>query len=462
MARYSDESRERGGEAGDFAALVGERVELRRAGVNRLTGLCPFHDERSPSFGIDPVKKVFHCFGCGEGGDVFKWVELIEGLDFASALESLADRAGVQLERESEDPEAAARRERRERLLEVLERTATFYVRMLWESDEARDAREYLLGRGLEEATLREFRVGYSASRFDAVLSASTRSGFKPRELYDAGLVQRSGGDGRVYDRFRARVMFPLADARGRVLGLGARALSDGRGPKYLNTAENELFHKGRMVYAADLARAAAARAGSAVLCEGYTDVIALHQAGLRNAVATMGTALTGDQVGELAKLAPVVHMALDADAAGQKAMLRAAEVAKGRSIELRVVPLPAGLDPADLVERDGAEAMRELVSRSVRFEEFRVEAALGAGDLSSAEGKDKVLAEVAPVFAALGASVLRDDLLRRVADRLDVTPDLVTSLLPRAGRASVPTGEPPVTATDEADPDRRRGRFER
>src|SRR3954451_6369956 len=401
-----------------------------------MTGLCPFHDERSPSFGIDPVKKVFHCFGCGEGGDVFKWVELIEGLDFAGSLESLADRFGVQLERESEDPQEAARRERRERLLEVLERTATFYVRYLWESDEARAAREYLLGRGLEEGVLREFRVGYSPSRWDTVLVASQRAGFKARELYDAGLIQRSGGEGRVFDRFRARIMFPLADARGRVLGFGARAMSEGRGPKYLNTAENELFHKGRMVYAADLSRAAAARAGSVVLCEGYTDVIALHQAGLRNAVATMGTALTGEQVGELAKLAPVVHMALDADAAGQKAMLRAAEVAKDK-VELRVVPLPAGLDPADLVARDGADAIRELVGRSVRFEEFRVETALSAGDLSSAEGKDRVLAEVRPVFAALGPSVLRDDLLRRVADRLDITPDLLTSLLPRAGRAA-------------------------
>src|SRR3954447_11448784 len=464
MARYTDESRERVREAVDFAALVGERVELRRAGVNRLTGLCPFHDERSPSFGIDPVKKVFHCFGCGEGGDVFKWVELIEGLDFTSSLESLADRFGVQLERESEDPREAEQRARRGRLLELLERTAAFYVRMLWESAEAADAREYLLGRGLEEPTLREFRVGYSPSRFDTVLMRSQRAGFKARELYDAGLVQRSGGDGRVYDRFRARIMFPLCDTRGRGIGFGARAMSEGRGPKYLNTAENELFHKGRMVYAADLARSFAARSASVVLCEGYTDVIALHQAGLRNAVATMGTALTGDQVGELAKLAPVVHMALDADSAGQRAMLRAAEVAKDK-VELRVVPLPAGLDPADLVARDGADAIRELVGRSVRFEEFRVETALSAGDLSSAEGKDRVLAEGRPVFAVVGPSGLRDGLLRRVADRLDITPELLTSLLPRAGRAAAGGGAgPPVApaAADDADPVKRRGGNER
>src|SRR5947209_10714234 len=464
MARYTDESKERVRDAVDFAALVGQRVELRRAGVNRLTGLCPFHDERSPSFGIDPVKKVFHCFGCGEGGDVFKWVELVEGLDFTAALESLADRFGVQLERESEDPEEAQRRVRRERLLELLERTATFYVRHLWESDEAREAREYLLARGLEEGVLREFRVGYSPSRWDTVLLASQRAGFKPRELYDAGLVQRSGGEGRIFDRFRSRIMFPLADARGRVRGFGARALGESRGPKYLNTAENELFHKGRMVYAADLARSAASRAGSVVLCEGYTDVIALHQAGIRNAVATMGTALTGDQVGELAKLAPVVHMALDADAAGQNAMLRAAEVAAGRSLELRVVPLPAGLDPADLVARDGADAMRALVERSVPFVRFRVERALASGDVRSAEGKDRVLQELRPVFAQVGQSVLRTELLALVSDRLDVPVDLVERLL-GSRPASVPArpaGEAPAGATELAAHASRRDRTER
>src|SRR3954454_14508060 len=166
-----------------------------------MVGLCPLHDERTPSFGIDPVKKVYHCFGCGEGGDVFKWVEMVEGLDFGSALESLADRFGVQLEREAEDPQAAAKRERRERLLEALERTATFYVRYLWESDEARAAREYLLGRGLEEGVLREFRVGYAPSAWDRVLLASRRAGFTDRELLEGGLAQRGKDGARLFDR---------------------------------------------------------------------------------------------------------------------------------------------------------------------------------------------------------------------------------------------------------------------
>jgi DNA primase len=455
VPRYTDESRDRVREAIDFVELVAARTggELRRSGPRQYMGLCPFHDERTPSFSVEPVEKLFHCFGCNESGDVFDFVMKTENVDFGGALELLADRAGVKLERVAEDPREAERRERRERLLELLERTAAFYVRYLWESREAARAREYLAERGLEEATLREFRVGYAPSAWDHVLKLSLRAGFKARELYDAGLAQRSKGTGQVYDKFRARVMFPLADARGRVLGFGARALSPDRQPKYLNTAENDLFHKGRLVYAADLARAAAAKAGAVVLCEGYTDVIALHQAGLRNAVASMGTALTVEQVGELGKLAPVVHMALDADAAGHNAMLRAAEVAAKSKLGLRVVPLPAGLDPADLVQRDGADAMRVLVERSVPFVRFRVERALALGDTSSAEGKDRVLEELRPVFAALPPSLLRQELVGLVAERLDVHYETAASLLRPRGRGE---GAPPVRGAATARADRR------
>ncbi len=306
MARYTDDSRERVRDAVDFAELVGARTELRAAGQRRLTGLCPFHDERTPSFGIDPVEKLYHCFGCGAGGDVFKFVMETEGLDFAGALESLAARAGIELEREAEDPRDAERRARRDRLLALLERTAAYYVRVLWESAEAAPAREYLAERGLEEGALREHRVGYAPSAWDKVLTASRRAGYTEAELLAAGLVAR-GRDGRgVYDRFRRRIMFPLADERGRVLGFGARALSPDQKPKYLNTSESDLFHKGRMVYGADLARAAAAKAGRVVLVEGYTDVIALRQAGVTETVCSMGTALTDDQVHALRRLAPV------------------------------------------------------------------------------------------------------------------------------------------------------------
>lgn len=430
MALYTKESIERVRDAVDMVEIVSGRVELRRAGRDRMTGRCPFHDERTPSFGISPSEKVFHCFGCGAGGDVFRFVQDTEGVDFKGAVELLADRYGTELEREAEDPRAAEQRRARERLHELLERTAAFYVRRLWETDEAAGARAYLLGRGLEEATLREFRVGYAPSAWDTVLTASQRSGYTARELYDAGLVQRPRDGGRLYDRFRSQITFPLCDPRGRVLGFAGRRMGEDRGPKYINSPEGDLFHKGRMVFAADLARAHAAKAGEVVVTEGYTDVLMLHQAGLRNAVATMGTALTEEQVGELARLAPTVLLALDSDSAGQEAMVRAARAAAGKRVDLRVVPMPEGLDPADLVAREGATAMRRAVEASVPFVRFRVERALATGDLGSAEGKDRVLAELRPVLAPVGPSVLRDELLRLIADRMDLPADTVARLL--------------------------------
>src|SRR5215211_4866920 len=203
MPRYTAESRERVRDAVDF---VGARTELRKAGARRYTGLCPFHDERTPSFGIDPVEKLYHCFGCGEGGDVFKFVMETEGLDFGAALESLADRAGIELEREAEDPRAAKRRDRESRLLALLERTAAYYVRVLWESREAADAREYLLGRGLSEGALRQFRVGYSPSAWDTALKATRRAVYATEEIFAAALAIR-GREGRIYDVFRGKVM---------------------------------------------------------------------------------------------------------------------------------------------------------------------------------------------------------------------------------------------------------------
>jgi DNA primase len=419
MPLYTDDSIERLRQSVDMAELVGAKSELKRSGA-QLMGICPFHDERSPSFSVDPVQKVFHCFGCGEGGDLFKFVQLTEGLSFREAVESLSDRYGVTMELTEEDPQAAERREKRDRLLELLERTAAFYVRNLWESPEAEEARLYLAGRGLDEQFLKEFRVGYAPSAWDTVLIASRQKGYSEAELMDAGLTAKNQ-KGNVYDRFRRRITFPLCDSRGRVLGFGARAIGADQQPKYLNSSENVIFHKGRQVYGADLARAAAAKAGEVILCEGYTDVIALHQAGLRNTVGLMGTALTEDQVGELARMAPVVALALDADSAGQEAMIRAAKVASGRKLELRVVPLVGGGDPADIVQNDGPQAITDLVTGSVPFVRFRVDRVLALADLESAEGKDNAAAQLAPIITQLPASAMRDELTELAASALGI-----------------------------------------
>jgi DNA primase len=434
MARYTPDSRDRVRDAIDFVELVSARTELRRAGPRSYEGLCPFHDERSPSFSVEPIEKVYYCFGCQASGDVFTFVQETEGVDFKGALELLADRAGIELQLEQEDPKDAERRARRERLLELLSRTASYYERYLWESDEAANARSYLQGRGLGEEILKEFRVGYAPSAWDRVLLASRRGGFSEAELYETGLAQRSQERGGLYDRFRARIMFPLADMRGRVLGFGARAMGEGQKPKYLNSADNDVYHKGRHLYGADLARVSATKAGKVIVCEGYTDVIALHQAGLRNAVGLMGTALTEEQVGELGRMAQTVLLALDADSAGREAMLKASRLAVRRKLELRVVELPAGADPAELVQRGGKEAIEAAVGRAVPFVRFRVERVLASGDDSSPEGRDRMVAELRAVFEVLPPSAMRMELTRLVSGRLGLSEGLAETLLASGG----------------------------
>ncbi len=443
MARYTPDSRDRVRDAIDFVELVGTRTELRRAGPRSYEGLCPFHDERTPSFSVEPLEKVYYCFGCQASGDVFTFVQETEGVDFKGALELLADRAGIELQLEREDPQEAQRRARRERLLELLSRTASYYERYLWESGEAAHARAYLEERGLGEAVLKEFRVGYAPSAWDRVLLASRRGGFSEAELYETGLAQRSQERGGLYDRFRSRIMFPLADLRGRVLGFGARAMREGQRPKYLNTSDNDVYHKGRHLYGGDLARAAAAKAGEVIVCEGYTDVIALHQAGFKSAVGLMGTALTDEQVGELGRMAQTVLLALDADSAGQEAMLKASRLAARRKLELRVVELPAGADPAEFVQRGGAGAFEQAVAAAVPFVRFRVERVLANGDDSSPEGRDRMIAELRPVFSTLAPSAMRMELTRMVSGRLGLSEGLTETLLASSGGQTTTGGQP-------------------
>jgi DNA primase len=444
MSRYTADSKDRVRDAVDMIALVSTKTELRRAGVNSYFGRCPFHDERTGSFHVRPEEKHYHCFGCQESGDPFDFVMETEGLDFRAALETLAERFGVTLEVEDEDPLAKVRRERRERLHALLDRAAGYYARYLWDSKEAEAARDYLARRGLADETLRTYRVGFAPSAWDKMLMGSRQAGFSEEELLVTGLAQRgSRGRQSLYDRFRGRIMFPLADARGRVVGFGARAMRDNQRPKYLNTSEGEVFHKGSQLFGIDIARRAAARAGSIVLAEGYTDVLALHQAGVENAVGIMGTSLTDEQARELERTARTLVLALDSDRAGQEAMLRAARIAAGRRLELRVVPLPEGADPADLIQRDGADAVRAQVSRSVPFVSFHVERILERAQLGDAEGKDRALAELAPVLAPLPPSVLREELIRRVAGRLDLSDQLASSLLERHAAAAPPSPSP-------------------
>src|SRR5918992_742907 len=411
-----------------MAELVGAKTDLRRVG-SRWTGLCPFHDERTPSFSVDPDRGLYHCFGCGVGGDAIRFVQETEALDFPEAVEALAERYGVRLEREEDDPAAERRRRRKERLHALLERATRFYAAYLWDSREAKRAREYLEGRGLSEAIAREFRVGYAPSAWDRMTLGAQQSGFSAEELMAAGLAQRGRG-GTLYDRFRGRIMFPLADARGRVLGFGARAMEEGRGPKYLNTSENELYHKGRQLFGIDLARKEAAKSGRIVVVEGYTDVLALHQAGIRESVAIMGTALTQEQLAEVGRAAPLVVLALDADRSGQDAMLRVARAT--RDTQIHVVEMSEGQDPAELIAQGGAEAFSERLDGAVPMIQFQIRRVLADADLDTPAGRDQALEKAARLIAehTTEGSAMRDELVREGADRLDVPQEYVRTAL--------------------------------
>ena len=342
MARIKDTSVDAVKSAANIVDLVEARTRLRKVG-GRYTGLCPFHDEKTPSFSVSPDRGTYHCFGCGVGGDAISFVRELEGLDFVGAIEWLADRFNVELEYEDASPEADAQRRRRDRLYALLDQAATFYERVLW-AESGKAVQGYLAERGLGEEVSREFRLGLSPA--GATLARKAREkGFSQEELAAAGLVTRRGSD-----YFQRRLMFPLTDARGRIIGFQARKLHEDdplRG-KYVNSPESELFHKSHVLYGLHLGRGAITKEDRALVVEGNTDVIALRQAGVLPVVASMGTALTEPQLRELKRLTQRLFLCFDSDAAGEEATLRGMELALTLGFNVHIVGLPHGKDPAD------------------------------------------------------------------------------------------------------------------
>jgi DNA primase len=410
MARIKDSSVEAVKSATDIVALVEGYTRLRKSG-SRLVGLCPFHQERTPSFGISPERGTFKCFGCGEGGDAIAFVEKIEQVDFVGAIEWLADRFNVPLEYEEASPQADRERRRRERLYALLERAATFYERYLWEGDEGGEVRAYLESRGLEEAVCREFRLGL-APRAPTLARRALVEGYTRDELAGAGLVNRRGAD-----YFAGRLLFPLADARGRIRGFQARKLreDDPLRAKYVNSPEGDLFRKGDLLYGLDRARRAIAKEDRAVVVEGNPDVLALRQAGFEPVVASMGTALTAQQLRELARLTRRLYLCFDADKAGQEATLRGMELANAQRFEVYVVPLPVGTDPAD-----DPRAFQERLASPEPYALHRVRL-----ELERAQDRQHAYLRVQEFLNSIPESPERQEAWRLANDRLGLTVQL-------------------------------------
>ena len=403
----------------DIADVVGQYVSLRKAG-RTLKGLCPFHAEKTPSFIVSPDRQTWHCFGsCGTGGDVISFVMKHDGLDFGDALRLLAERTGVKLKerRVSEEQDRAMRR-----LYDANESAADYFQRLLT-TDAGKAAQAYIERRGIDEATASSFRLGYSLPGWADCIEHLRGQRFTDREIVGAGLALE--GDNGLHDRFRNRLMFPVWDAKGRLIGFGARALDDSM-PKYLNTAQTPLFDKGGTLYALNKAGEAIKREARAVIVEGYMDVIAAHQFGFENVVAQMGTALTERQVRLLQKLAPQIILALDADAAGTNAAVRGHDVVRessreeggapvvswrgllgyqeSTSVDLRVVVLPVGKDPDDFVRAD-PEGWRALIDDARPVLEFRLEVAAASHDLTDPRGRSQLVQDYLPLLSAVAVA---------------------------------------------------------
>jgi DNA primase len=421
--------------AADMVEIVGQYTELRKAGAN-YSGRCPFHEERTPSFSVNPTEKLYYCFGCGAGGNLFRFVQEKENLDFAAAVEHLADRYGIALEYEESSARGDAERHRRERLRALLEQATAYYERVLHDAAAAAPAREYLKQRGLGEDVCREFRLGFSLAGWDKLREAARARKFSDQDLLDAGLVVQ-GKAGRPYDRFRGRIMFPLADDRGRTLGFGARTMGDEK-PKYLNSPETPLYHKSEAVFGLHAAKAAAGREDRVYIVEGYTDVLALAQAGVANVVASMGTALTEQQLARLARLTTNVYLCFDADAAGLGAMSRALTLGRKMGLSLHVVRVPDGLDPADYVlSGAGGDGFRALAADAQTLLQFHVRVALDTHDLDKPDGRAGAFAQLRGVLSEAATPIERDEELRHVADRLRLSAESVRYLLAGSGRSA-------------------------
>ena len=418
MPRIPEDILQRIRDATDIVDLISEHVQLVKKGRN-YSGLCPFHDEKTPSFSVDPDRQFYHCFGCGVGGNVFKFIQEIDRVTFIEAVKFLAERAGVALPERSgpsREEDAAA-----DELYRANDLARKYFHHLLLNDDVGASARTYLQTRGLTGETIERFGLGYAPSEWDALLKVAGRRGLSPQILERAGLaLPRSTGSGH-YDRFRDRVAFPIANLSDRTIAFGARALQPDQEPKYLNSPETPIYHKGRVLYGLADTRDAIRRQDAALVVEGYMDLISLAQAGIQHVVATSGTALTEDHGRLLARFARQVVLLFDGDAAGSTAAMRACEALLGTGLDARVVSLPSEHDPDTFVQEHGSDVLLERAENAQSVLDFHLEQLAQQHDLSSVEGKARAVEGLKPLLAKPRDAVRRDLLLREVAERLSV-----------------------------------------
>ena len=453
MGRISEEDIMRVRDATDVVQLISETVPLRQKG-RLFWGLCPFHGEKTASFKVDPGTQTWHCFGCGLGGDVYGFLMRSQNMDFPDTVRLLAERARIEIVEEGGG--AGVPQGRRERLIGASEAAADFFLAQLTGSKDpgAETTRKYLASRGFGSDVSKRWRLGYAPAGKGLLVKHLASVGFNREEAIEANLAL-AGDRGEVKDRFFNRAMFPIGDLQGRVIAFGGRVIGDGQ-PKYLNSADTPIFHKSQNLYAIDRAKNEIVATGTAVVVEGYTDVIALHEAGVRNAVATLGTALTARHVKLLGRFAKRIVYLFDGDEAGMRAAEKAAEFldfsstpeAGNARLDLLVAVIPDGKDPADHIEAHGAAGIREVIEGAQPLLRFVLDRRLEAHDLSTPEGRSRALASAASALASVRGSILGQDYANHVADRLRVDYATVAA----AVKSAKPAFDGRAAAADEAD----------
>ncbi|MGH2674189.1 MAG: DNA primase [Actinomycetota bacterium] len=436
MARIRDDDKEAVRHRTDIVRLVQQYVALKKAGADRFVGLCPFHTEKTPSFGVSPSKGMYYCHGCGKGGDVFTFIREIEGLEFTEAVERLAGQAGITLRYEGVSPGERRQTSRRQALHRASAMAADLYRQMLLEGREAEAARRYLEKRGISRESVEAFGIGFAPGYPDFLLRRMARE-FSPEILVEAGLAAKDPRGG-IRDRFRSRITFPIHDLSGNAVGFGARLL-EGDGPKYLNSPETPVYRKGELLYNLHRAKGDVTKAGRAFVVEGYTDVIALAGAGIPVAVATCGTALGEGHFRLLSRFARGAVLCFDADEAGARAAERAYGLFEKFALDVSVLILPQGQDPADFVSEEGGESFERLAERAEALVDYMLQRSVRDETLDTPEGQSRAVRLALPIVVGLTDPVLQSQYAGRLADLVGVSPTDVRLELDRAGSPERP-----------------------
>ena len=406
----------------DIVSVVGEYVPLKRTGAN-YSGLCPFHNEKTPSFTVSPAKQIFYCFGCGEGGNVFKFMMKIENLTFPEAVAKLAAKAGVRLPEKEMSKSEKIRLARLQRLYKINDLTARYYQKVLWESKAGKAYLDYLLKRGMNKEIIEKFSLGATPAGWDGLSRFLAAKGVQEQEMLDLGLASKSKDGQRLFDRFRERVMFPIRDDKGRVIAFGGRLNSpEAKAQKYMNSPDTPLFHKSKVLYGLDLAKNAIRAQDAAILVEGYMDVIACHQYGIANVVAPLGTAFTAEQAKLIMRHSYQVYVSFDGDAAGEKAAMRSLDIFSSLGLNVHVLTLPNGRDPDEYLREFGQVAFLKELKDAPEYLMYKTTRLLEKININDINGKSKVVQGLVGDLRKIKSPVALESAVSMIARKLQVS----------------------------------------